>query len=186
MRKIASILLLAILCFNWIGYQFFTNYIQEKENSRFTAALDDNRFDESQLISLKVPATYISGYVHTTPFERIDGRLELNGVQYNYVQRRIVNDSVEYRCVPNERATQLASAKTEFFKLVNDIQHPGQGKKSGQHNGKSFSPDMIVTHTDPSVATASVFVKTIARKYLFVIPSSARSFEGQPPEVSIA
>ena len=182
MRKIASILLLAILAFNWVGYQLFSDYLQDRADNNFTAAIDENRYNESELVSVKVPASYLSGYVHNNQFERVDGKVTIDGVQYNYVKRRIANDSLEFLCVPNHTATRIQSAKEDFFKLVNDLQHPGQGKKADQHNvSKSFSPELIsgldgltITHT------ASSFLRTTT-PYLCTLPSPVLAVKGQPP-----
>ena len=186
-RKIASILLLAILGFNWVGYQFFTNYIQQRADTKFTTALDENRFDESQLISIKAPARYLSGYVYSNQFERIDGQVEIEGIQYNYVKRRIVNDSLEFLCIPNQKATQLQTAKNDFFRLVNDLQHPGQGKKADQHNaGKNILPDFISGQEMFSFAGISPAKPVFSANYSISIPACSLSFVGQPPETTRA
>jgi hypothetical protein len=134
MKKLASILLLSLLLFNWIGYQLYIAVLELRADEEMIARLDKNNFNESDLVSIKVPVNYLYYYEGTTVFERIDGHAEINGVTYNYVKRRFVNDSLELMCIPNKTATQLKTAKNTFFTLVNDLQHPDQSKKSGQHN----------------------------------------------------
>jgi len=142
-KKIASILLLAVLFFNWVGYKFFASYMEDKANARLEAQFDNNSYDESALISIKIPAAHFAYYSNSKQFERVDGEIELNGIQYKYVKKRLYNDSLEYLCIPNNDVTKLRTAKDEFFKLVNDLQHNGQGKKSSPHssNSKNFTPD---------------------------------------------
>lgn len=183
MRKTASILLLGILLFNWCGYQLLTSYMQSKADTQFKARLDNDNFDESQLISIKVPATKLGYYINSAQFERVDGTAEINGVQYNYVKRRVYNDSVEMLCIPNHTATQLKKAKDEFFKLVNDLQTPGQGKKSDSHQSyKSFSIDYYTVNNQFDLSN---FYSTTAKKfahYIFTVPSYFTLVSEQPPD----
>jgi hypothetical protein len=116
--------------------------MEGKASSNLKARLDDHDYDESQLISIKVPAEHFVYYNNSKQFDRVDGQIEINGIQYQYVKKRLYQDSLEYLCIPNDDATKLKSAKDEFFKLVNDLQHPGQNKKSDSRSGsKSFSLD---------------------------------------------
>ncbi len=186
MKRIAAILLIGVLLFNWIGYQFYSAFMEQRADNTLIASLDENSYSESDLISIKVPAVHLSSYVNDKAFERVDGKIEIEGVQYNYVKRRFVNDSLELMCIPNKKATQLQSAKEEFFKLVNDLQRPGPSKKADQHttsfkcfNGEYYAEqDQFAVHAQTTVA-----LKT-ADHYLLLIPSVSLSRAGQPPDVA--
>ena len=142
MKRLASILLLFILLFNFIGYRFVTSYLEERADNRLEARLDQNEYDDAQLISIKTPITHLAYYNNSNQFERVDGKVEINGIQYKYVKRRFFKDSAEMLCIPNPTAMRLQSAKDEFFKLVNDLEHTGQGKKNTPHSPtKNFSLD---------------------------------------------
>ena len=142
MKRIAAILLMGILFFNWYGYKLLSSYLEDRADRRLEANLDEDRYDESQLISIKVPSSHLSYYNSNTRFERVDGQIEVGGVQYKYVKRRLYNDSLELLCIPNHDAMKLQTARNQFFQLVNDIQqHNGQSKKSNAHHTtKNFSP----------------------------------------------
>jgi len=142
MKRIAAILLMGILCFNWYGYRLLTSWLEGKADRQLEASLDEDRYDESQLISIKVPSSHLSYYNSSAQFERVDGQIEVGGVQYKYVKRRLFNDSLEMLCIPNHTAMGLQTARNEFFQLVNDVQqHNGQSKKSDSHSiQKIFSP----------------------------------------------
>jgi hypothetical protein len=139
-KQLAAILLIGILFFNWYGYQLLTAYWQQKAEKSLVARLDRNDYDDAQLISIKVPLTNIDYYNSSTTFERVDGQIELNGVHYNYVKRRIYKGQLELLCIPNTATTNLQKAKNEFFKQVNDLQQQGQGKKNNAPV-KDFSKD---------------------------------------------
>jgi hypothetical protein len=121
---------MGILFFNWYGYQLVSNYLQERAGQRLEASLDKKDYDESRLLSIKVPITTLSYYNSSTGFERVDGQIDIGGVQYKYVERRIFKDSMEYRCIPNLAAMDLKTARESFFQLVNDLSHNGQEKKT--------------------------------------------------------
>ncbi|MEJ7913993.1 MAG: hypothetical protein WKF70_12615 [Chitinophagaceae bacterium] len=93
--------------------------------------LDDNHYDESELISIKV-AAHLPYYTNSKRFERMDGEIEIDGVHYNYVKGRVYEDSLEYLCIPNKIKSQLSRANDDFFQLVNDIEQTSQ-KKTGSN-----------------------------------------------------
>lgn len=184
MKKTAAILLLGILMFNWVGYRFLTSYLENKVNQQLDASIDQNNYEESDLISIKVVNNL--PYTNSKDFQRVNGQIEIAGIQYNYVKMRVAADSLELLCIPNQGATKMNAAKDEFFKLVNDLQHNGQGKKSDAHPGasKNFSVD---SYTVNDLAMLSHPAALPAEKaysfYSFLIPSCYSPIAEQPPEV---
>lgn len=163
MRKIASILLLGILLFNWVGFRFFSSYMEQKANVQLEAQLDNNNYDDGELISIKISAEHVSSYANTNKFERVDGQVEVKGIQYKYVKIRHFNDSLELLCIPNQQVMKLQNAKDDFFKLVNDLQHTGQSKKTDNHaSSKNFSTDNY---------TVQEFFKVI-NPFITILPKS--------------
>ena len=136
MKRIASILLLCILFFNWFGYRILSDYYEHQADVVLEQKLDNSDYDESQLIEIKVPLK-LPYQTNWKEFERFDGEIEVDGVHYKYVKRAVYNDSLILLCLPNEGKMKLLSARDEFFKLVNDIQDPSQGKKSDKSNSLS-------------------------------------------------
>jgi hypothetical protein len=183
-KRIASILLLGILFFNWYGYQLLSNYWQNRSDRRLEASLDKDNFDDSQLISLKIPLTTLSYYNGSTGFERVDGQIDIHGVHYKYVKRRIFQDSLELLCIPNMAAMKLLTAKNEFFRQVNDLQQQSQGKKSNTHPTKDSSKDycpstagLIVTDALTTTAAPSLGLYGPSR-----LPSLYAPIAENPPE----
>ena len=132
---------MGILFFNWYGYQLLSNYWQDRADRRLEASFDKNNFDESQLISLKIPLTSLAYYNSSPGFERVNGQIEIAGVHYKYVKRRIFKDSLEVLCIPNMASMKLRTAKNDFFRQVNDLQQQSQGKKNNAHPVKNSSKD---------------------------------------------
>jgi len=101
------------------------------------------------------------------------------------VKRRYVDGNLELLCIPNKAATKIQSARDEFFKLVNDLQHPGQSKKSDQQNKslKSFNAEYFAAIPVIGIQHQlnEVRQKAIDR-YLLQIPSVYLTRAGQPPD----
>ncbi len=184
MRKIASILLLGILLFNWVGFRFFSSYLEQKADVQLESQLDNNNYDESELITIKVPAEHLSSYTLSRQFERVDGQIEVNGIEYKYVKRRVFNDSLELLCIPNQQVMQLQNAKDNFFKLVNDLQHTGQSKKGDSHSGssKNFSTEYYTVHDSFKLNHLSVTTSQSPSYYAENLPFVYSLTEEQPPE----
>jgi hypothetical protein len=148
LRKIATILLLGILLFNWIGYRLYSSYVENETSRQFEAQLDINKYNEQELISVKIPETHLSEYTNSKSFQRVDGQVEIKGIVYSFVKQRLYNDTLEFLCVPNHSLTNIQKANNDYFKLVNDLQHSGQNKKADSHSNssKSFSADYYSDH----------------------------------------
>jgi hypothetical protein len=129
LKKIASILLLGILLFNWCGYRWVINLVQQQEDTKLEARLDRNEYDESQLIEIKVPVN-MPYQTDWAGFERYDGEIEVNGIHYKYVKRKVQDGQLVLKCIPNQTKQRLESAKDDLFKISNDLQQDNAAKKS--------------------------------------------------------
>jgi hypothetical protein len=185
-KRIAVIFLLCLLLFNWIGYQLYTAILQRSADKTLIADLDHHNYTDRDLISIKVPAVHLSSYVNSTEFVRVDGKVEIGGVQFNYVKRRYIQDSIELLCIPNQKSTRLQSAKDEFFKLVNDLQHPGQSKKTDQHSNtfKGFNADYYAESNRFTISDFTNITLKRADNYLLQISDVSLTPAGQPPDLA--
>jgi hypothetical protein len=184
-KRIAAIFLLGLLLFNWVGYEFYTAILQDHADKTMVANLDLNNYSDADLISIKVPALHLSSYVNSKEFQRVDGQIEIGGVLYNYVKRRFSEDSLELLCIPNKTSTSLQTARNEFFKLVNDLQHPGQSKKSDQHNSsfKGFNAEYYANMQALVIPDLRLVRLKATDHYLLQIPSVYLTRAGQPPDL---
>lgn len=133
MKKIASILLLALLLFNCCGYRWVINAIQQNADTKLEAKLDRNEYNEEDLIEIKVPVS-MPYQTDWAAFERYDGEVEVNGIHYKYVKRKVQGGQLVLKCIPNQAKQQLESAKGDLFKMANDLQQDNGAKKSGTSN----------------------------------------------------
>jgi hypothetical protein len=187
-KRIAAILLMGVLFFNWYGYRLLTTWLEVKADHQLEARLDENSYDESQLVSIKIPSTHLSYYNSSTQFERVNGQIEIEGVRYKYVKRRLFNDSLELMCIPNHTAMRLANVKNEFFKGVNDLrQDNGQSKKSDSTPGSSKNSTSTDYYTvNDFLIIGKLFFTRLPMSYdqAATIATAVLSTDEQPPDSS--
>jgi hypothetical protein len=157
--------------------------IEIKSDLRLEAQIDNNNYDESELISVKVPAEHLSYYKSSEQFERVSGQIEIKGLQYNYVKRRLYNDSIEMLCIPNHMAMHLKNAANDFFKLVNDLQHPGQQKKPAPHTSKNLMGDYCTLYELFQVGNLFNSSQKKTFNYTAGLLSNSSATDERPPDM---
>ena len=175
-----------LLLFNWVGYRFAFNWLQSQVKEDIVVRIDNEHFEESELITLKFPVDNLPYYTNSPIFERVNGEVNLGGMTYRYVERRIYNDSLEVRCLPDAKSTQLTNARDQFFQMVNDLQHTNSTGK--QHPAKpvialqniitEFLEQSSLATFQPSFSQENV----LYNRYNYKIPSITLSVQEQPPD----
>jgi hypothetical protein len=127
-----------MLFFNWFGYRLLADILQEQADIELEARLDQHDYDDSQLLEMRVTLN-LPYQTNWTDFERVDGEIEIDGIHYKYVKRKVQDGQLVLLCLPNENKMRLQTARDDFFKLVNDLQHPSQNKKSDNNHSFSFN-----------------------------------------------
>lgn len=140
MKQVLSILLLFAAVFNLGGYGLFMACMEESANKKLDQALNDNSYDSSTLITIKVPLKNLPYYTNSATYQRQEGRIEIAGVQYNCVKQRMYKDTLEVLCIPNNAATKLCQARNDFYKLSNDLENASKKGKPSANQFKYFSP----------------------------------------------
>jgi hypothetical protein len=127
-----------MLLFNWVGYRLLSHYLEGEANAKLEARLDNNDYSEADLIEIKVPLS-LPYNTDWKDFERVDGEIEIDGIHYKFVKRKIVDGELVLLCLPNETKMHLQSARDDFFRLVNDLQHNNSGDdgNKGQTSAKN-------------------------------------------------
>jgi hypothetical protein len=184
LKKSAAILLLGILLFNGWGYRLLTSYMESRANHQLEAQLDDDQYDESQLISIRLPATDLSYYNNSFQYERIYGEIEIQGLRYEYCKRRILNDSIEFLCIPNQVAMKMQTARNDFFQLMNDLSRNGLDKNSSSHLHKHFPANDYISHGTQPVDQPIVISSAMSHPDIVVFSSWCALTPDQPPEVA--
>lgn len=134
LKKITALFLIASFLFNLFGYRLVVEYLQHTANTQLEARLDNNLYADSQLIELKIPF-HVPYQTNWSAFQRYDGEIEIDGIMYKYVKRKLANDTLYLKCIPNNNKMHLETAKNDFFKATSDIAQNGNAKKPGNSKG---------------------------------------------------
>ena len=180
LKHFTAILFLSVLLFNLAGYQVVIGFLEDRQDSRLVAQLDRHDYDTDELISIKT-ALSLPYYTNSETYERVDGTIKMDGIEYRYVQRRIFNDSLELLCLPNTVKAQLQAAKSDFFKLSNDWQSAPDGKQTSgiiKNVLPEFCEDILLYSFHPS----RVLRQPYALLQSAFLPSRFTKAQDRPPE----
>ncbi len=133
-----AILFITVYLFNLVGYSILFDYLIHQTNEHTVQELDKGNYNESELMEIKV-ALNLPYYTSWNDYERYDGEIELNGIQYNFVKRKVLNDTLYLLCLPNHVKTELHKAKNEFVAKENANLPFSSSKKGMESFGKKNS-----------------------------------------------
>lgn len=180
MKKTAAILFLFVFVFNLYGYRLLIDCIQIGQQTNLLTELDNEAYAAEDLISIKTPIS-LPYYSNSETFERVDGTIKIEGIEYQYVKRRIFNDSLELLCLPNLAKQQLQSVKHNFFKQTNE-------GTTDDNNGSSKAFKNILLEYCDSIAVYTMlpFYKTTSQKpslAAFHLPAVNPLLQDRPPQL---
>jgi hypothetical protein len=119
LKKIAAILLLALMVFNLAGYRWLFSAIENKATAQLEQKISTGQFTEDQLVEIRIPLNL--AYYSDQDYEEVYGETDFNGEHYRYVKRKVSGNTLYLLCLPNKEKTDIVKAKNEFAKAVNDI-----------------------------------------------------------------
>lgn len=180
LKQLAAIIFLFILAFNFVGYRFLFSYLQNNSTAVLEKKLDKYDYNDEDLISIKTPLN-LPYYSSSPDYERVSGSINIDGVYYEYVQRRVYQDTLELLCLPNDAKTKLHKASNGIAKSSTDIQTPDQSKQGSTVLKISF-PDLFhQADANPSIATLIVSKNYFFPNNGFLLPGYS-SNPDRPPQ----
>ena len=80
--------------------------------------MDNDEYDDSGLISIKVPATHLAYSPSSSQYERVDGRMLIGSTPYKFVKRRCFNDTLELICIPDYKVLRPETARRDSHPAI--------------------------------------------------------------------
>jgi hypothetical protein len=178
-------LLGGLFLFNWVGYRALHEYLQDRATRQLQVRLDRAEYQPDQLLHITVPTTHLSYFNQSDEFEHIEGRIDVDGVPYQFVGRRILNDSAEYLCIPNIVVQRLKANSNIYFSLVNDLR-PGEKGPKGSHDGagQNYLGDPYLLPEGDSLGHFHPVRGARVAYYALMFPAGVHSLVERPPSVS--
>jgi hypothetical protein len=173
---------MGILLFNWFGYQILYVHLQSIANKNLEAQLDKDNYNEKDLISIKLPlfTPYITD---ESSFQRVDGEINIDGVHYKFVKRKVFHDSLILLCLRNTVKMKLSEASNEYFKAITDLQKQNTGKSKSHGFSKNLLAEFEIKDTKWQLCELPNFVNN---KFLSQINHYSFTFIKsceQPPDI---
>lgn len=174
-----AILFLLILVFNLYGYRVVLAYIEMSGDVTLEQKLDNNDYNNEELISIKTVLN-LPYYSSSPEFERTYGSVNIDGVVYEYVKKRVYNDTLELLCLPNKTKTKLNDIKNDITKSTADADACLPLKKGGATLKISLPDYCQQLETFPSFAT-NLHTQHLLVNESFSIPGYTQQQE-RPPQ----
>lgn len=181
MRKIAAIVLLALLAFNWYGYRLVIAILQQKADQQLEARIDNSQYDESQLIEIRVTMN-MPYQERFTEFERHYGQIEIDGKNYTYVKRKVEGDVVILKCIPNHSRQQLKNIDSDLTKANSGNETDQPGKQTPTSFAKNFWSEYDGERNHALLAQPVPLNTVPCSAYACFLPETLRNTPHQPPE----
>lgn len=122
--------------------------MEDKAQAQMAASLDKQAFCNAGLFEIKIPLN-LPYFNNSQSFERYDGSIEVRGLHYNYVERKVVNDTLILHCLPNAAQNKLAAAQNEYAGTGSNIQYPAGSRT----NAASLLLAMLITgSSNPNIS----------------------------------
>lgn len=116
------------MLFNLLGYKLVIHYLHSKGAAQLVAQIENCDYADADLVSIKTPLS-LPYYSNSETYERVDGVVCIEGKYYNYVKRRVYNDSLELLCLPNTTKADLEKAEATFSKSVSNSEAAEKSSK---------------------------------------------------------
>ena len=166
------------MVFNMFGYQLMIAYWQQCNYAHVEAKIDRNQYNEADLVSIKVSLN-LPYYTGSQEFERVYGSINIKGVDYEYVKRRVYADTLELLCLPNHQKTKLNTVSSEITKAATDAAN-SPAKKSVHL--KTLLPDCFVQQTEQVVFASLTLGQTYSPAHATLLPGDYSSPGERPPQ----
>jgi hypothetical protein len=180
LQRLTAILFLLILVFNFCGYKLVISSQQREAAIAIENKVDKNQYTDDELISIKT-TLHLPYYTSSSGFERVYGSVTINGIDYEYVKRRVYNDTLELLCLPNAAKTVLKTLSNNIAKVSASEQCTTPSKK-GSITLKINFP--VFCQSIKSTTEASVdFTKEAYMVYnMNLLPTDYTSLPERPPQ----
>ena len=173
------------MLFNTVGYRFAFSFLEKKSTIQLDLAIDEGEYEQQNLIEIKIPLNM--PYFSDKEYEVAYGETEIDGMHYQYVKRKVSNNTLYLLCLPNNDKTNLITAKNNIEKNNSEATNKKSDKEGSFPSlTKSLQQEYIKTNFEyqlqNELSTTSDLPKISNHKSGDLFTALTPS---QPPECSI-
>jgi len=184
LKKFFAILFLSIHLFNIAGYSLFFQYFIAQSDRHIVQQLDKNKYADANLVQVKVPFS-LPYSANWNKYERYDGTIEYNGTHYNYVKRKICNDTMYLLCLPNQVKTELYGAKNDYAKQLSDSQQDNKNSSEPAVKKAAFQTEYNYQNNQYSYTVNSILLRLPGIHFCTPFSNFSISPAAQPPDSAV-
>ena len=185
MKRFAAIFFLSLLLFNTAGYRLLFDVAEHRATEALMATVEQEQYNASELITITVPLS-LPYQTDWADWEQVRGEIEIEGITYHYVQRKVSGGQIMLQCLPNRQQSKIESARDRFFKLANSFQGDNDGKKDAAGSVLKFSKPVLTDFDDqcmlwriPQLSQLRTAVHAVDQRFS---PQPALAVIGRPPK----
>jgi hypothetical protein len=183
LKRFSAILFLLVLVFNFFGYRTVIAYLEKNTDTVLEQKLDNREYNDHELISIKTTLN-LPYYNSSADYERAFGSINIDGVVYEYVKKRVYQDTLELLCLPNSTKTKLQEAKHNLAKSAADGQASVPAKK-GTPTLKISLPDYCQIFETATIVSSGINNEFVLRNAAFIF-SDYRQVPDLPPKTDLS
>jgi len=125
--------MLSVFVFNLAGYKCW--FLIREGQTVLSKSAGQPVYNDNELTVVKIPLS-LPYSTNWSSFECYNGSVEIAGRHYEYVKRKVVNDTLILLCLPNAAKDKLVAAKNSFEKLVS-------GQSDTNNKQSTTVPDIL-------------------------------------------
>ncbi|MBX2920580.1 MAG: hypothetical protein KF746_00210 [Chitinophagaceae bacterium] len=146
MKRIFAILIFSVHFFNLVGYAIMFHCLQQNNTRQVLQHIERKNYSDEELVLVKIPVL-LPYSTNWNEYERFDGEVEWGGIHYNYIKRKILNDTLHLLCLPNIERTRLLDARDRYAGQLNDFNTSPQKNKQSTVKVQSLTGEYIQSFT---------------------------------------
>ena len=179
MKKLITIMLLAVHLFNIGGPLAIYEYLVYQSDELFNTQISKNNYALDDLVEVKLPVN-IPTAPGSAEYAYVSGRVEFQHNCYNYVKLKMTRDTLFLMCVPNYKTTRLITMNIIDARKIGDVP---VNKKERVPFGKTNTQRILNYYTREFSFPDPGKTSKMARDHIRCrVINSAIARPAQPPE----
>jgi hypothetical protein len=179
LKKLFTILLIAVFAFANFGYNLYKTVVQYQANKHAVAQINNGTYQNNNVVEVVLPLDLPYANNQQSSYTRYEGSFEHAGIVYHYIEKKISNGKVYLKCLQDASVITATENAKPFFETPAKHNTPDKTSKQKYNMAEFTLPQFVFTATPTSLqakATTRVFSKKIHPIYLPVF--------APPPQVA--
>lgn len=168
-----------MLLLNGGGYLLIFQYLIYRADVNAEKKIDVDNYRKGDLSVIKIPVR-MQAVEDEADFEQIQGKIQYQGYNYNFVGMKVARDTMFLLCLPNKEKNHLVNERNALDKEINDS---GMSKKTQSLLKTTFKPAQYCSERPQFLFGDHATIRERAdTAFHFSIDDPFIDTRGRPPE----